>query len=89
MNFTMLIIGWTGLAFLVLMIAVYRNLVARQEDTLIHLQGNNATQLVEHQSAIARKVQLLDRVGQLSTIAVALLGLGIAVAFFYDGWING
>ncbi len=88
MNFTLIVIVWSVMALLVLMTAAYRKVVARQEDSMIHLQGNEGT-VVQHQKEVAQRLELIDRFGKASTIAVALLGLGIAAAFFYDGWVKG
>ena len=87
MNFTLAVIVWSALALLVLMTAVYRKVVAREEDNLLHLHGNEGN-VVQHQADVAHRLELIDRFGKSATIMVTLLGLGIAAAYFYAGWVN-
>ena len=87
MNFTMIVIVWSAMALLVLMTAVYRKVIARQDDSILHLHGNEGGR-VQHQAEVAHRLELVDRFGRLSTIAVSLLGLAIAAAYFYDGWVK-
>ena len=87
MNFTMILIVWGAMALLVLMTAVYRKVIARQDDSMLHLHGNEGS-LVQHQAEVAHRLELVDRFGKLSTIVVSLLGLAIAAAYFYDGWVK-
>lgn len=88
MNFTLIVIVWSAMALLVLMIAVYRKVVARQEDSILHLHSNEGS-LVQHQAEVAHRLELIDRFGKSATIAVSLLGLAIAAVYFYDSWVKG
>ena len=85
MNFTFLVVVWSAMALLVLLTAAYRKLVARSEDNLLHLHNGDGG-LIQHQAEVAQRIEVIDRVGQVATIAVALGGLGIAVAYLYDIW---
>jgi hypothetical protein len=85
MNFTLLVILWSGTALLVLLAAIYRKLVTRGEDNIIHL-NNMQPGSIEHQTEVAHKVMEIDRVGQFGTAVVALGGLGLAAAYLYDAW---
>ena len=85
MNFTFLVVIWSAMALLVLLTAAYRKYVARGEDNLLHLHNGDAS-LVQHQAEVARRIEVIDRVGQFSTVVVAVGGLMIAAAYLYQVW---
>ena len=85
MNFTFLVVIWSAMALIVLLTAVYRKYVARGEDNLLHLHnGDNG--LVQHQEEVARQIEVIDKVGKISTVVVAVGGLAIAAAYLYQVW---
>ena len=72
------------MAGLVLMLAVYRKLVARNEDDLVHLSDGSA-RLIENQRKTEHSLSTIDRIGKLLTVATVLYGVVLAANFVYVG----
>lgn len=84
MYLTPLAVSWAVLATAVLVLAFYRRSVARKEDDYLHVNSDVAAQ----QTAVAKKLEGIDRWGKLLTIIVAAFGLILFVLFMYNGWVN-
>lgn len=86
MNMTLLVGIWGAMACVVIALAIYRKVVATNEDDMVHLRDSEA-QLVNQQTAVARRLDGIDVWGKRLTILVALLGVAIACYFLYGQWV--
>ena len=73
-----------AMTLLVLVVAAYRKLVARDEDDFVHL-AEGTSQLVLNQEKTAHALQTLDRIGVALTIATAVYGAGLFALYLYVG----
>lgn len=85
MNLTPWVIGWAVLTVIVIILAIYRWVVANQEDDSLHVSETEAA-IVSQQVAVAKKLAAIDRWGKLLTIIAALYGLALLGAYLYQGW---
>ena len=87
MNFTVVVVLWSAMALVVLLTAIYRKLVAGEEDSVLHLhEGEN--NVVSHQASVAHKLELIDRFGKTATVLVVAGGLAIASVYLYQAWMQ-
>ena len=87
MNVTPYIILWSLLGLLVLGLALYRKFIAlHEEDDLVHLSEGEA-RLIPHQVAVNSKIQKIDRLGEILTVATVIGGLAIAAVYLYGAWV--
>lgn len=66
----------------VLMLAVYRKVVARNEDDLLHL-ADGADPLIASQRRTANALSLIDRAGIALTVVTALYGVALVANYVY------
>lgn len=86
MTFTMLLGVWGAMACVVVALAIYRKVIATQEDDMVHLRESEA-QLVNQQTVMARRLEGIDAWGKRLTILVAILGVALACYFLYGQWV--
>lgn len=86
MTFTMLLGVWGAMACVVVALAIYRKVVASQEDDMVHLRESEAG-LVNQQTVVARRLEGIDAWGKRLTILVAILGVALACYFLYAQWV--
>jgi hypothetical protein len=84
MNMMPLLVSWAALASVVLVLAIYRKVVARKEDDFLHVDSP----VIAQQQAIAKKLEVIDKWGKLLTIIAAVYSLVVVSAFLYNGWID-
>jgi hypothetical protein len=84
MNMIPLVVSWAVLASAVLALALYRKSVAAKEDDYLHVNTDVAMQ----QTAVAKKLEAIDRWGKILTIVAAAFGLLLLGLFLYNGWMN-
>jgi hypothetical protein len=80
------IVIWVVLAATVLALLAYRQVVTRGEDDSLHLVHEG--QVSTHQSAVAHKVQTIDKWGKLLTVVAVIYALLLAAAFVYQTFMN-
>ncbi len=85
MALTPLAISWAVLAALVLMLAIYRSVLASHEDETVHI-SDTETGMIQQQVAAADRLSKLDRIGKPLTLVVVLYGLVIAGIWIYRVW---
>jgi hypothetical protein len=74
---------WAFLAFLALALALYRKFVsAHEEDRYVHISEGEA-HLIPRQVSINRRLQTIDRWGELLTILSLIAGLVLAAVYLY------
>jgi hypothetical protein len=77
---------WAVMVLAVLVLLVYRQKLAHNEDDTIHvLHGEGA---VSQQAATAQKLERVDRWGKIVTVVALLWGLFIAVLYLYKNFTN-
>lgn len=75
---------WALLATVVLILIVYRLMVARREDDTLHLIHATGTP----QQVIAQKLEVIDRWGKILTVVTILYGVGIGAAYLYQNFVR-
>jgi hypothetical protein len=88
MNLVPYLVTWIPLAVIVLLLAIYRNMMASHEDETIHVLDRD-TPAVAEQVKLSRKLELIERWGKLLTIVVVVYGLVIASMYLYFIWQQG
>lgn len=84
-DFHPLIILWGVLAASVLVLLVWRKSVARNEDDQLHVLNVN---VVSQQTAVANKLEMIDKWGKIVTAVTVAFGLVIAGLYLYQMWIQ-
>jgi hypothetical protein len=84
MNLIPLVVSWAVLATAVLVLAFYRRAIANKEDDYLHVNTDVAAQ----QTALAKKLEVIDKWGKILTIIAAVFGVLLIGLFMYDAWIN-
>jgi hypothetical protein len=84
MNIVFLIGVWTWavLGTIVLVLALYRVVLTWGDYTVLHVRRSEL-QLIPEQALHSRRVAHVERWGQALTVAVAILGLLLVVAYLY------
>ena len=82
-----LFLVWCAMAAFVLSLAMYRKVVARSEDDLVHL-GEADDRLVNQQKTVASRLEFIDRWERILTIVTIAFGLVVGVVYLYNGWMD-
>jgi hypothetical protein len=85
MNVAPFAILWAVLAISVVMLALFRKVVAQQEDDILHLSEGSG-RLVESQSQVARKLDAIDHWGKILTVIGVVYGLVLIGVYTYQFW---
>lgn len=85
MALTPLAISWIALAAIVLVLAIYRSILARKEDETVHI-SDLETSMIAQQAVTAGRLEKVDRIGKTLTILVLLYGLALAGVWIYGVW---
>ncbi|HVA01017.1 MAG TPA: hypothetical protein VMV34_05090 [Terriglobia bacterium] len=88
MNLVPYLVTWIPLAVVVLVLAIYRNMMASHEDETIHVLEGDAP-AVTAQVKLSRKLQVIERWGKILTVVVVVYGLVIAGMYLYFIWQQG
>jgi len=83
-NFVPLFVAWGGLALVVLGLFIWRKNVASNEDDTLHVMHGVLTQ----QTALAQKLDMIDKWGKILTVITVVLGLAIASAYVYAQFVG-
>src|SRR5712691_11836476 len=84
MNLTFVVSIWAVLGIVTLALAIYRGaFAAHREEDVVHL-GSGEEREIPKQTALARRMDAIDRWGKTLTIIVVLIGLGLAAAYLYQ-----
>lgn len=82
MKFTPYIVTWAILAVIVLVLAIYRNLVALHEDDNLHI-ATGEEGLIPKQLAFYRIMDRIDHWGEALTAVTVAGGLVLAAIYLY------
>jgi hypothetical protein len=81
-NLTPFLVLWMALSLVVVAMIVYRKLVARQEDDMLHvLHGSLTPQIV-----VAHKLDVIDKWGKLLTVIAVVYGVLLGAAYIWQAW---
>jgi uncharacterized membrane protein len=86
MNFNLvpLIVLWSLLAISVIVMVVWRKMVASGEDDTLHvLQGSVAQQVT-----VANKLEMIDKWGKILTIVTVVSGVIIGALWVYQSYVT-
>lgn len=86
LNLFPFLVSWSILAFVVLVMIAWRNIVARHEDHFIHVLGNAP---VSQQARVAQRLNQIDKWGKALTVTGLAFGLLLAAAYMWQVWIQG
>lgn len=79
---------WGVLALVLVSLAVYRKVITRDEDNVIHVSGANWNAMSKQETS-AHAIAQVDRAGMTLTIVAAIYGLALASYYFYGVWEHG
>jgi len=88
MNLAPYLVTWIPLAVVVLVLAIYRNVMASHEDETIHVLEGDAP-AVAAQLKLSHKLEVIERWGKTLTVVVVVYGLVIAGMYLYFIWQQG
>jgi hypothetical protein len=87
MNLTPWVVGWSVLAAVVVMLLIYRWVVANKEDDSLHVSEAEAA-VVDQQAALAKKLGAVDRWAKILAAVAALYGLTLLGLYMYKSWVE-
>jgi H+/gluconate symporter-like permease len=82
-----LIGSWAALVAAVVAVAFYRKWIAREEDDTIHL-SEVQTEVVKHQLVTEKRLERVDGIGKVLTVALILYTLAVVGRIVYLGWLD-
>ncbi len=88
MNLIPYVSFWAVLVFGVVALALYRKMVASHEDLSLHIAANQAP-LIAKQTEVYKKIETIDRWGQILTVVAVLYGLVLGVVYLAHMWQEG
>ena len=83
---TTMAVIWLAMASAVLGLALYRKLVSRDEADILHVRDAEAG-MIKEQSALAIRLDQVDKWGKSLTVVAIVFGMALAVAFLYQQWL--
>ena len=88
MNLIPFVSLWILLALAVLALLIWRKMVSSKEDDNLHVLNGEATQLTADQSALAQKLEFIDRWGKIVTIVTVVYGVILGGVYVWQSWIQ-
>jgi len=85
LNLLPLVVMWGAMAASVLVLIVWRKMVARNEDDQLHVLH---TEAVPQQAMVAHKLEVIDKWGKIVTAVTVAFGVLIAALFVYQTWVQ-
>lgn len=77
-----------AMTVVVAILAVYRSIVARKEDDLLHI-ADPSGQMVANQNKMSLVLKQIDRYGVVLTVATAVYGVALLAVFAYSALVQG
>jgi hypothetical protein len=87
MNLIPFLLLWALLAVAVITLLIWRQLVSRNEDDTLHMLDGASDQRTLQQSALAIKLEFIDKWGKILTIVAVGYGLILAGLYIYQVWV--
>ncbi|MCU1236601.1 MAG: hypothetical protein JWP63_4568 [Candidatus Solibacter sp.] len=75
---------WGVVTAIVIVLFVWRKIVAAKEDTTLHV----STGILTQQADIAQKLDQIDKWGRIMTVVAVILGLLVAGAYVYGQFVG-
>ena len=88
MNLMPYVSAWAALALVVLVLAVYRMILARREEPTTSLHVAAGALEVPGEALTEKRLTVVDRWGQILTIIGVLYGLVLAGIYLYHVWVE-
>lgn len=82
-TFLMLVASWGLLGLTVLILAVYKSKLGRQEDDHIHFSDREAA-LVTSQAQVAHRLEVVEKWGKTLTVILLLYGIALGAYYLYN-----
>jgi len=83
MLITPVLICWFALGLTTIGLAIYRKVLAKDEDTSIHLTHGGSA-VVDHQAELAGRLAVIDKWGKTLTVITFVVGLLIGASYVYE-----
>jgi len=83
-NLTPFVMLWSAIALAVLVLLVWRRIVASREDDQLHVLHG----AVNQQAVVANRLDVIDRWGKALTVVALALGLAIAAVYVYTSYVS-
>jgi hypothetical protein len=83
---TTMAVIWLAIASIVFGLAAYRKMVSRNEDDILHVRDAEAGKIAQ-QSAMANRLDLVDKWGKALTVVAFVFGVFLACAVLYQQWL--
>jgi len=88
MNLIPYVSTWSVLAFVVLILGIYRLRLGRRDDVTLDVLASDPGVLA-HQKEAVHKIKVIDVWGQTLTVLAFLYGLAIVGYYLYNVWLEG
>jgi len=85
MNLTPFLVIWACLACAAIGMALYRRLLARNEDDYIHV-GEGSDKIVQQQTALAQRLEVIESWERILIIVAAISAVLLGAAYVYEYW---
>ena len=85
MSITFVVVIWALFGIATLGLALYRKLLANQENDVIQLGAGEEAKIPQQQE-LARKLHSVDSWGKSLTVVTAVIGLVLAGSYLYKAW---
>jgi predicted cobalt transporter CbtA len=76
---------WIAVATIVVALIIRRKMIASHEDDSLHVLEGNA---LAEQTAVAHKLESIDKWGKILTVVAVLIGLFVGGAYLYQFWVH-
>jgi hypothetical protein len=77
---------WGLLALVLIVVALYRSILARQEDDMLHVGGAAAASATAQQVAMAKKLTGIERWVKILGVSLLVYSVLLAALYIYRAW---
>jgi len=85
-QFKVMLAGWVVLGLVVIALAIYRKMLAKQDDISLHVLDSSAG-LIGQQANQTQKIDMIEKWGKALTAVELVYGLGLAAMYIYAVWV--
>ena len=86
--FVPFVVLWVLMALTVLALFVWRKSVSSKEDDNLHVSEAASVTIAAEQTAIAQKLELIDKWGKIATVVTVLYGVLLGVIYVWESWVH-
>lgn len=80
-----LFVLWVALAAVVIVMIVWRKMVANHDDETLHVLDAGAA---SQQLTVANKLEVIDKWGKILTAITVVYGLALGAVYMYQSWVS-